>query len=143
MGLLYWVVCRGALCFILPIFLGILADEMIYHQNIKDFTTIAGCLIFITVFWCILYFGVYMYFNDNYSKYVFDIKKDLFSKLERLALRSFDQIPNGDLINMIMNYSDECIFIIIVKDNKVQIDTREEVLKDPYIKNLFAAEGEK
>ena len=54
----------------------------------------------------------YMYFNDNYSKYAFDIKKDLFSKLEKMALRAFDQIANGDLINMIINYSDECIFII-------------------------------
>ena len=106
-----WYV-EGLLCFILPIFLGILADEMIYHQNVKDFITIASCLIFITIFWCILYFGVYMYFNDNYSKYAFDIKKDLFSKLEKLALGSFDKIANGDLINMIINYSDECIFII-------------------------------
>ena len=103
---------EGFLCFILPIFLGILSDEMIYHQNIKDFTTIAGCLVFITIFWCILYFGVYMFFNDNYSKYAFDIKKDIFSKLEKLALGSFDKIPNGDLTNMIINYSDECIFII-------------------------------
>lgn len=106
-----WYV-EGLLCFILPIFLGILADEMIYHQNIKDFTTIACCLLFITVFWCVLYFCVYMFFNDNYSRYAFDIKKDLFAKLEKMTLRSFDQIANGDLINMVINYSDECIFII-------------------------------
>lgn len=106
-----WYV-EGLLCFILPVFLGILADEMMYHQNIKDFTTIACCIVLITVFWCVLYFCVYMFFNDNYSKYAFDIKKDLFSKLGKMALRSFDQIANGDIINMIINYSDECIFII-------------------------------
>ena len=60
-----WYV-EGLLCFILPVFLGIPADEMMYHQNIKDFTTIACCIVLITVFWCVLYFCVYMFFNDNY-----------------------------------------------------------------------------
>ena len=47
---------------IIPIFLGILVDEIVYHKNVEDFLKFALVVAVISVFMCILYYIIYTSF---------------------------------------------------------------------------------
>lgn len=97
---------------IIPIFLGILVDEIVYHKNVEDFLKVALVVAVISVFMCILYYIIYTFYIINHANFAVNIKEDIFKHLCKVSLKELAELKDGTFINLINNYAEECVRLI-------------------------------
>ena len=96
----------------MPILFAIMVNEIIYYQNALVFVKVS--LVFVTtlVFSCLLYFFIYAQHHYLTSMYVFDIKLDIFSHLQKCNAQYLSNVSSGDIVTTIQNYTTECMNFI-------------------------------
>ena len=97
----------------MPILFGIMIDEIVYYQNVRTFVIIAVLFVVLTVFSCMMYFFIYAQHSYLMNMYVFDIRKDLFTHLQKCDAQYMSGLASGDFITTIQRYSMECMHFVI------------------------------
>ena len=97
---------------IVPIFLGMLVDEIVYHKNVGDFLRIALVVLVISVFMCILYYIIYTFYIINHANFSVNIKEDIFEHLCKINLKEQSGLKDGSLIHLIDHHAEECVRLI-------------------------------
>lgn len=98
---------------IMPILFGIMIDEIVYYQNLNTFIKISIIILIMSVFSCALYFLIYAQHHFLMSRYLFDIKKDIFQHLQKCDAQFMTDTSAGDIIATVQSYSSECMFFMI------------------------------
>lgn len=96
-----------------PILLGVLIDEIIYYQNINTFLKICLIFVFIMLFSCVLYFFIYAQHHYLMNMFTYEIKKDIMRHWQHGDAKSIVDIPAGEVIVLLQNYSNECLHFVI------------------------------
>ena len=97
----------------MPILFGIMVNEIVYYQNTPVFVKISAVFVIMSVFSCVLYFLIYAQHHYLTSMYVFDIKMDVFSHLQKCDAQYLSNTSSGDMVTTIQNYSMECMNFIV------------------------------
>ena len=97
----------------IPILFGIMVNEIVYYQNIQIFIKICIVFVIMSIFSCVLYFMIYAQHHYLTSIYVFDVKMDVFSHLQKCDAQYLSNISSGDIVTTIQNYSTECMHFIV------------------------------
>ena len=97
----------------MPILFGIMVNEIVYYQNTPIFVKISVVFVIMSVFSCVLYFLIYAQHHYLTSIYVFDIKMDVFSHLQKCDAQYLSNISSGDMVTTVQNYSTECMNFIV------------------------------
>jgi len=98
---------------ITPKLIGTFIDEIVYYDNLETFLKISVVIFLTIVFWCVLYVFIYAQHQYLMSKFTFDIKRDIFRKIHKCDSQILTDIPKGELLTILQNYSHECMFFII------------------------------
>ncbi|MCX7748160.1 MAG: ABC transporter ATP-binding protein/permease [Clostridia bacterium] len=101
-----------ALSLIMPILFGIMIDEIVYYQNLNTFIKISIMILIMSVFSCALYFLIYAQHHFLKSRYLFDIKKDIFRHLQKCDAQFMTDTSAGDIIATVQSYSSECMLFM-------------------------------
>lgn len=96
-----------------PITFAIMIDEIIYYKNIDGFLKVSLVFVIMSLFSCILYFFIYAEHHYLMSMYTFDIKLDIFKKMQSMKASYMTNAKTGDIITMLMSDADECMHFII------------------------------
>jgi len=98
---------------ITPIIFAIMIDEMVYYKDLHAFLQISFVFVVLSVFSCVLYFFDYTLHHYLMSMYTFDIKLDLFKKMQSMKASFLSDAKTGDMINMLLDDTDECMHFVI------------------------------
>lgn len=98
---------------ITPIIFSIMIDEMVYYKNLDVFIRVSLVFVIMSVFSCVLYFLIYTLHHYLMSMYTFDIKLDIFKKLQSMNASYMSDIRTGDIINTLLHDSSECMHFVI------------------------------
>lgn len=96
-----------------PITFAIMIDEIIYYKNIDGFLKVSLVFVIMSLFSCILYFFIYAEHHYLMSMYTFDIKLDIFKKMQSMKAAYMANAKTGDIITMLMSDAEECMHFII------------------------------
>lgn len=96
-----------------PITFAIMIDEIIYYKNIDGFLKVSLVFVIMSLFSCILYFFIYAEHHYLMSMYTFDIKLDIFKKMQSMKAAYMTSAKTGDIITMLMGDTEECMHFII------------------------------
>lgn len=96
-----------------PILFGLLIDEIVYYQNVGTFLNISGILVLIVLFSCILYFFIYAQHQYLTSKFIYDIKKDVFQHIHQCRAEYLSDLSSGDLMTTLQACTSECLHFMI------------------------------
>lgn len=103
----------SVLTVITPIILAVMIDQIVYYNNLDVFLRVSLVFALMSLFSCIHYFLIYTFHHYLMSMYLFDIRMDLFDKIQRLNAVSMSRVGTGDLISTILYDTDECMHFII------------------------------
>lgn len=98
---------------ITPIIFAIMIDEIVYYKNLDVFLRVSLVYVIMSVFSCILYFFIYTQHHYLMSMYTFDIKLDIFRKMQSQKASYMSNAKTGDLINTLLRDSSECMHFVI------------------------------
>lgn len=96
-----------------PIMFAVMIDEIVYYRNISVFLRISVAFAIMLLFACIVHFftqAQYAYLEIMYS---FDIKKDIFHKLQYAKADYLSYLETGDAMNTLQYYTSECMNFVI------------------------------
>jgi len=97
----------------MPILFGVMINEIVYYQNVPVFVKVSLVFVVMSIFSCVLYFFVYAQHHYLMSRYVFDIKMDVFSYIQNCEAQYLSGASSGDMVTTIQNYSAECMNFIV------------------------------
>lgn len=97
----------------MPILFGIMVNEIVYYQNVPTFIKISLVFVLMSIFSCVLYFLIYAQHHYLTSRYIFDIKMDVFSHIQRCEPQYLSDASTGDIITTIQSYAGECMSFIM------------------------------
>jgi len=101
------------LALLIPIIFGILIDEVVYYQNLRTFFCLTSFLIISCFFSCGLYFLLYSQHGYLMNMFGFEIKKDVFSKLQKCKASYLDKANVGNIMAELQDYPEECMHFIV------------------------------
>lgn len=107
-----WLV-ENALTVIAPILFSIMIDQMVYYGNLDVFLRVSLVFALMSLFSCIHYFFIYTFHHYLMSMYVFDIRMDLFDKVQSMNAHSMSRVKTGDLISTLLQDTMECMHFVI------------------------------
>jgi ABC-type multidrug transport system fused ATPase/permease subunit len=103
----------SVLTVITPIIFAIMIDQIVYYNNLDVFLRVSLVFALMSLFSCIHYFLIYTFHHYLMSMYIFDIRMDLFNKIQSLNAVGMSQARTGDLISTILYDTEECMHFII------------------------------
>jgi len=98
---------------ITPIIFAIMIDEIVYYKNLDVFLRVSLVFVIMATFSCILYFFIYTQHHYLMSMYTFDIRLDLFKKVQSMKASYMTNAKTGDMINTLLGDSKECMHFVI------------------------------
>ena len=96
-----------------PILFGSMIDEIVYYRHLGTFLTISLIFVLVSLFCCFLYFLLYAQEHYLRNMFSYDIKMDIFKKIQRCDAEYLTGIQSGDLINTIQWYPEESMDFIM------------------------------
>ncbi len=96
-----------------PILFGSMIDEIVYYKHLGTFLTISLIFVLVSLFCCFLYFLLYAQEHYLRNMFSYDIKMDIFKKIQRCDAEYLTGIQSGDLINTIQWYPEESMDFIM------------------------------
>jgi len=103
----------NALTVIAPIIFSIMIDQIVYYNNLNVFLRVSLVFALMSLFSCINYFLIYTFHHYLMSMYIFDIRMDLFNKIQTMNAVSMSRAKTGDLISTLLYDTEECMHFII------------------------------
>ena len=97
----------------LPIVFGIMIDEVVYYQNFKVFIQLTFFWIICCLLSCGLYFLIYSQHGYLMNMFGFEIKKDIFSHLQKCSAQYLAQANTGEIMTELQDYPEQCMHFII------------------------------
>ena len=97
----------------MPIIFAAMIDEIVYYKNLPSFLHISLVFVVMSIFSCMLYFLIYTFDLIIKSMYTFDIKLDIFKKLQIMSAKYMTDVKIGEVTRLINNDSFECSHFVI------------------------------
>ena len=96
-----------------PVIFAAMIDEIVYYKNINSFMRISLVYVVAAVFSCGLYLLIYT--NDAIIKsvYTFDIRFDIFKKLQDMKAAYMTNIKTGEITTLLNDDAFECSHFVI------------------------------
>ncbi len=107
-----WLI-DSILTVITPIIFSIMIDEIVYYKNIGVFLRVSLVFVIMSLFSCALYFFIYAQHQYLMSMYTFDIRLDIFKKMQAIKSSYMSNSKTGDIINTLLNDVTECMHFVI------------------------------
>ncbi|MBP1990788.1 ABC transporter ATP-binding protein [Paenibacillus eucommiae] len=98
---------------ITPILFAIMIDQIVYYKNMDVFLQVSFVFVVMSVFSCILYFFIYTLHHYLMSMYTFDIKLDIFKKMQSKKASYMSDAKTGNMITMLLDDTSECMHFVI------------------------------
>lgn len=98
---------------ITPVIFAIMIDEIVYYKNIGVFFRVSFVFVIMSIFSCVLYFLIYAQHHYLMSMYTFDIRFDIFKKMQSLKSSYMANAKTGDIINTLLGDTQECMHFVI------------------------------
>lgn len=98
---------------ITPIMFAIMIDEIVYYKNLDVFLRVSLVFVIMSIFSCVLYFFIYTQHHYLMSMYTFDIKLDIFKKMQSMKASYMSNAKTGDIINTLLGDTGECMHFVI------------------------------
>jgi ABC-type multidrug transport system fused ATPase/permease subunit len=98
---------------ITPIIFSIMIDEIVYYKNIHVFLRVSVVFVIMSIFSCILYFFIYAQHHYLMIMYSFDIKLDVFKKMQSMKASYMSNAKTGDIIATLLGDTGDCIHFVI------------------------------
>lgn len=105
--------CDSLLGVATPILFAIMIDEMVYYRNVGTFIRISLVFVAVSVFSCLLYLFIYAQHHYLMSMYTFDIRRDLFRKLQSMKASYLARAKTGDMIQTLLKDAESCMHFVI------------------------------
>jgi len=96
-----------------PILFAVMIDEIVYYRNVSVYVRISIAFLIMLFFACIVHFFTQQQYAHLQIMYAFDIKKDLFHKLQYATAAELTEMKTGDVMNTLQYYSMECMYFVI------------------------------
>lgn len=96
-----------------PIMFAVMIDEIVYYRNISVYLRISIAFVIMLLFACIVHFFTQAQYAYLEIMYTFDIKKDIFSKLQYAKASYMSNMETGDAMNTLQYYTSECMVFVI------------------------------
>lgn len=96
-----------------PKMLGIMLDQIIYQQDLMGFFKVSLVVVFLSVFFCILYYWIYAQHHYLMIMYTFGIKVDVLEQFMEIEPEILSSLSAGELISLIQEYPSECMHFLI------------------------------
>ena len=106
-----WLI-DAVLCFATPILLGSILDTIVYYADTSAFLRLSLVTLIILIFHCALYYVMYYYKHTISTELVYDIKKEILKHFLYVEGSSLNDLRQGQFLNNINLYSDECLLFI-------------------------------
>ena len=101
------------LMIVMPILFGIMIDEIVYYQNIETFINISLLYFVCILFSGGLFFIVYAQHGYLMNMFVFSIRRDVFSHLQKCNANYMSNSSTGEILAILQKYPEECMHFII------------------------------
>lgn len=105
--------CDSLLGVVTPILFAIMIDEMVYYRNVGAFLRISLTVVAVSVFSCLLYLFIYAQHHYLMSMYTFDIRRDLFRKMQSMKAAYLAHAKTGDMIQILLKDAESCMHFVI------------------------------
>lgn len=98
---------------ITPIIFAVMIDCIVYYRDITVFLDTSILYVAIVIISSGLHFMIYAQHNYLMSLYKFDIRLNIFKKIQTLSPKYLSKVHSGDLINMLFSDSNECVHFVV------------------------------
>ncbi|WBW99693.1 ABC transporter ATP-binding protein [Oceanirhabdus sp. W0125-5] len=88
-------------------------DGIVYYENIDMFLQVSLVYVVMSIFSCILYFFIYTQHQYLMNRYTFDIRLDIFKKIQSMKSSYMSSAKTGDLISLLISDTAECMHFVI------------------------------
>lgn len=96
-----------------PIMFAIMIDEIVYYQHVDVYLRIGIAFVVMLVLSCIVHFFTQAQYAYLEIMYTFDIKNDVYDKLQYAQSSFLSDMKTGDVMNTIQKHSSECMVFVI------------------------------
>lgn len=107
-----WLV-ETIITLVLPVLLGIMLDQIIYRRDLTDFFHVSGVVVILSIYACVLYYWLYAQHHYLMIMFTFGIKKDAFEQFLYTRAELLKQIPQGEMLSLVLEYPAECMHFLI------------------------------
>lgn len=97
---------------ITPIMFAIMIDEIVYNKNLEGFQRVSLVFVVMSIFSCVLYFFIYTQHHYLMSMYTYDIKLDIFKKMQLMDASYMSNAKTGDIISILLSDTGECMHFV-------------------------------
>ena len=106
-SMLFFLVFEVLLCFLMPLILSELINQIVYYRNVKTFVMIASTYLILLIGYTTNYFWRMMLYQAIENRFINKIKVDLFYKITNSTSNNLINIKSGDLVETIDRDSEQ------------------------------------
>lgn len=96
-----------------PIMFAVMIDEIVYYRNVSVYLKISIAFVTMLLFACVVHYFTQQQYAYLEIMYTFDIKKDIFTKLQYAKAEYMTDLKTGDAMNTVQYYASECMSFVI------------------------------